>query len=71
MASANNQFKSHDDARRARELDEARKAGLAPAAVDEEGKAINPHIPSYMKDAPWYLGSTAPSLKHQKEALSY
>ena len=67
MASANNQFKSHDDARRARELDEARKAGLAPAAVDEEGKAINPHIPSYMKDAPWYLGSTAPSLKHQKD----
>lgn len=67
MASANNQFKSHDDARRARELDEARKAGLAPAAVDEEGRAINPHIPSYMKDAPWYLGSSAPSLKHQKD----
>ena len=26
-------------------MDAARKAGTAPAALDEEGKAINPHIP--------------------------
>ena len=26
-------------------VDAARKAGTAPAALDEEGKPINPHIP--------------------------
>lgn len=44
-----------DDYRRQKELDEARKAGLAPAALDEDGKEINPHIPEYMTSAPWYL----------------
>ena len=55
-----------DDFRRQKELDEARKAGLAPAELDEDGKEINPHIPQYMTNAPWYLNNDKPSLKHQR-----
>ena len=63
-------FKSRDDHRRARELEEARKAGTIPAERDEEGKEINPHIPQYMAQAPWYLNQDAPGLKHQRNLKS-
>eukprot|EP00668_Euglena_longa_P033296 GGOE01042840.1.p2 GENE.GGOE01042840.1~~GGOE01042840.1.p2 ORF type:complete len:566 (-),score=246.83 GGOE01042840.1:14-1666(-) len=49
-----------------KELLEARKAGTIPAELDEDGKEINPHIPLYMANAPWYLGDSKPGLKHQR-----
>ncbi|KAI8475822.1 MAG: Pre-mRNA splicing Prp18-interacting factor-domain-containing protein [Monoraphidium minutum] len=60
-------FKSSDDFKRQKELDEARKAGLAPAELDEDGKEINPHIPQYMTNVPWYLNTSHPTLKHQRD----
>mmetsp|Transcript_20273 Transcript_20273/g.32848 ORF Transcript_20273/g.32848 Transcript_20273/m.32848 type:complete len:581 (+) Transcript_20273:110-1852(+) len=60
-------FKSREEHRRATELEEARKAGLAPAELDEDGNEINPHIPQFMAAAPWYLSQNSkPGLKHQK-----
>ncbi|KAK4408146.1 Pre-splicing factor SLU7 [Sesamum angolense] len=67
MATASVTFKSREDHRKQLELEEARKAGLAPAEVDEDGKEINPHIPQYMSSAPWYLNAERPSLKHQRK----
>ncbi|KAG6831695.1 hypothetical protein H0H92_008338 [Tricholoma furcatifolium] len=67
MASASGIGKlSREEFRRQKDLDAARKAGTAPAALDEEGKPINPHIPQYISQAPWYLDTGAPSLSHQR-----
>ena len=52
--------------RKQKELDEARKEGTAPAAVDEEVKNINPHIPQYIASAPWYIGAKDPTLRHPR-----
>ncbi|XXQ39259.1 Pre-mRNA-splicing factor SLU7 [Plasmodiophora brassicae] len=67
MASAGSQRLSRDEYKKQRELDELRKSGAVPAAVDEDGRMINPHIPKYISEAPWYLNASQhPSLKHQR-----
>ncbi|GAA6054584.1 hypothetical protein JCM3770_000063 [Rhodotorula araucariae] len=58
---------SREEYRRQKDLEAARKAGTAAPALDEEGKPINPHIPEFMANAPWYLKTgDGPSLKHHK-----
>ncbi|CDF35941.1 unnamed protein product [Chondrus crispus] len=66
MASSSGAFKSREAWKAAKELEEARKAGTAPPAIDDDGKIINPHIPEYIAQAPWYIDQETPSLKHQR-----
>lgn len=60
--------RTREDYLKKKEEEEARKAGTLPPQTDEEGRDINPHIPEYVKEAPWYLDSTQPTLKHQTSA---
>ena len=44
---------------------EAKQSGAAAPDIDEAtGKEINPHNPSFLTDAPWYLNQQGTSLKH-------
>ncbi|KAJ1957828.1 mRNA splicing protein [Linderina pennispora] len=58
---------SRDDYRKQKELEAARKAGTAPPETDASGNMINPHIPQFMSQAPWYLDSGQPGLAHQRK----
>lgn len=57
---------SKEEYRKQKDLDAARKAGTAPAEVDDEGNEINPHTPQFMLKAPWYVDTGKVSLKHQR-----
>ncbi|CAD7947992.1 unnamed protein product [Amoebophrya sp. A120] len=51
----------------ARKEQEMRAQGRAAPEIDQEtGKMINPHNPSFITNAPWYLAQQGSSLKHQK-----
>ncbi|CDI98566.1 step II splicing factor slu7 [Echinococcus multilocularis] len=58
--------KTKEDFKKMKEIEEARKLAVMPAMKDEEGRDINPHIPQYIMQAPWYYGSLKPTLKHQR-----
>lgn len=67
MASSNNRL-SREESKKAKEIEEMRKAGTLAPDVDEDGNMINPHIPLYMSQAPWYLNATeGVGLKFQKD----
>jgi pre-mRNA-processing factor SLU7 len=69
MSSGAGGRKTREERKREFELEEARKKGLIAPELDEDGKAINPHIPQYMAAAPWYAseGDGKKGLKHQKD----
>ena len=59
--------KASKDPRDARKEAEKRSSGLdAPEMDADTGKMINPHNPSFITNAPWYLSQEGSSLKHQK-----
>ncbi|CAH8568530.1 unnamed protein product [Dicrocoelium dendriticum] len=58
--------RSKEDFKKMKELEEARKLAVMPAMKDEEGRDINPHIPQYIMQAPWYYGAMHPTLRHQR-----
>jgi len=60
---------SREDYKKQKEIEEGRKAGTIAPETDEDGRDINPHIPQYIRDAPWYLHKDTPSLKHQRSFL--
>jgi len=66
MASSTSGRKSQKEFKKQKELEEARKAGTIAPEVDENGREINPHIPQYIAQAPWYISKGGPSLNHQR-----
>jgi len=59
---------TREEKKKQKELDDLRRSGKLPFELDEEGNEINPHIPNYIKDAPWYLTEHGKaSLKHQRK----
>jgi len=57
---------SKEDWKKKNELDELRKSGAIEPEKDIDGNEINPHIPQYMSQAPWYLNAKGPGLQHQR-----
>ena len=60
---------TREERRKASERAEAQKDGSIKPDLDVDGKEINPHVPKFIADAPWYASddtSGKASLRHQK-----
>eukprot|EP01061_Rhynchopus_euleeides_P042472 TRINITY_DN7409_c0_g3_i1.p1 TRINITY_DN7409_c0_g3~~TRINITY_DN7409_c0_g3_i1.p1 ORF type:complete len:652 (+),score=312.38 TRINITY_DN7409_c0_g3_i1:80-2035(+) len=67
MTSRTTSSTSREQWKKEQQLLEAQRAGEAPPTMDEDGNAINPHIPEYMVNTPWYIDSGgSKTLKHQR-----
>ena len=58
---------------KAKEREQAQKEGKTQPDLDSEGKEINPHVPQFIADAPWYMADDTGgkrSLSHQKYVSS-
>ena len=56
---------------KAKERADAQKDGSLKPDLDADGKEINPHVPKFIADVPWYVGEDASnkSLSHQRYIL--
>src|SRR5579859_1291884 len=58
----------------AKEREEAIKAGTLKPELDADGQTINPHVPRFIADAPWYMSDERDgkaSLRHQRYLTRY
>ncbi|CAO3631910.1 unnamed protein product [Cunninghamella blakesleeana] len=69
MSSTQANCLTKEEYRRQKDSDAARKAGTAPAAIDDKGNEINPHTPQFMLNAPWYVDTGKVSIKHQRAPI--
>jgi hypothetical protein len=54
---------------KAKEREQGQKEGKIAPDLDSQGKEINPHVPGFIADAPWYMSNDTgakSSLSHQK-----
>jgi hypothetical protein len=54
---------------KAKEREQGQKEGKIAPDLDAQGKEINPHVPGFIADAPWYMSNDTgakSSLSHQK-----
>lgn len=42
------------------------RGGRAQVEIGADGKEINPYIPRYISNAPWYVGKSDDYLEHQR-----
>lgn len=61
-----------EEKRQKRLEEEARKEGRLAPLKDERGHEINPHMPNFLSNVPFYIDpNQKPSLSHQRQTTSH